>query len=44
VAKKGFSASNLSELLAQAKADPGKITYGSAGVGSISHFGNDLLR
>ena len=36
--KKDFPASKLSELLAQAKADPGKITYGSAGVGSISHL------
>ena len=38
VTKKDFPASKLSELLAQAKADPGKITYGSAGVGSISHL------
>lgn len=38
VTKKDFPTSKLGELIAQAKANPGNITYGSAGVGSISHL------
>ena len=37
VSRKG-AWSNLAALLAAAKASPGKITYGSAGNGSISHI------
>ena len=32
------------DLLALARARPGEITYGSAGIGSGSHFGGELLK
>lgn len=34
---------NLSELLKAAKASPGKITFGTAGVGTTHHLGGELL-
>jgi tripartite-type tricarboxylate transporter receptor subunit TctC len=34
----------LSELLAQAKASPGKINYGSAGVGGANHVVTELFK
>jgi tripartite-type tricarboxylate transporter receptor subunit TctC len=34
-----FPAMTLQELIARAKAEPGKITYASAGVGTIAHLG-----
>src|SRR5882672_8402104 len=36
--------SSLSELVAYAKANPGKISYGSAGGGSITHLAMELLK
>src|SRR3954471_4904732 len=35
---------NLSDLVAYAKANPGKISYGSAGGGSITHLAMELLK
>src|SRR6202790_839422 len=37
-------AKTLPELLAYAKANPGKITYGSAGVGSVNHIVTELFK
>jgi tripartite-type tricarboxylate transporter receptor subunit TctC len=35
---------NLKELVAYAKANPGKLTFGSSGVGSIGHLSGEVLR
>ena len=37
-------AQNVRELVALAKAQPGKLAYGSAGVGSATHLGSELFR
>jgi len=34
----------VGELIAQAKADPGKLTYGSSGVGSTLHLSMELFK
>jgi tripartite-type tricarboxylate transporter receptor subunit TctC len=36
--------SNLQELIAYTKANPGKISYASAGNGSMHHLGTELLK
>ena len=38
-----FPARNVAELVAAAKAKPGTITYGSAGVGTAGHFAGEQL-
>ncbi|MCC2597235.1 tripartite tricarboxylate transporter substrate binding protein [Pusillimonas sp. MFBS29] len=43
VANKQFSANNVAELLEQARAKPGEISYGSVGNGSPSHIAGELL-
>ena len=35
---------NLTELIAYAKANPGKINFGSAGSGTITHLAGELLK
>lgn len=37
-------ATNVKELLALARAQPGKLSYGSAGPGSATHLGSELFR
>jgi tripartite-type tricarboxylate transporter receptor subunit TctC len=44
VAHPALSVSTLAELLARAKANPGKINYGSAGAGGITHLAGELLK
>jgi len=38
-----FPARTLSELIAYAKANPGKVNMGSAGTGSVGHLSGELL-
>jgi tripartite-type tricarboxylate transporter receptor subunit TctC len=39
-----FPAKSVKELIAQAKANPGKITFGSAGTGSTIHLAGELFK
>lgn len=44
IAKPGFAASNVKELMAQAKAKPGQITYASFGAGTTSHLAGEMFK
>jgi tripartite-type tricarboxylate transporter receptor subunit TctC len=44
VVNKDFPAKNVAEFLAYIKAHPGKVHYGSAGVGTTQHLAAELLR
>jgi tripartite-type tricarboxylate transporter receptor subunit TctC len=44
VANKDVPANNLSELIALAKKQPGKLTYGSAGSGTVPHLAGELFK
>lgn len=43
-AASSLPAANLQEFIALAKKSPGKLSYGSGGVGTASHLGTELLR
>jgi tripartite-type tricarboxylate transporter receptor subunit TctC len=40
----GLPASNVQELIAFAKANPGKVNFGSAGMGSTPHLSGELFK
>ncbi len=40
----GFKANNVRELIALAKANPGKLNFGSSGVGSVIHLGMEMFQ
>jgi tripartite-type tricarboxylate transporter receptor subunit TctC len=43
-ARPSFEASTLAELVALAKARPGALSFGSAGIGSMTHMAAELLK
>ena len=44
IANAKLQANNLKELIALAKAQPGKLTYASSGIGGSVHLGGELLK
>jgi tripartite-type tricarboxylate transporter receptor subunit TctC len=40
----GFPANTMAEMVAWGKANPGKLTYGSLGVGTINHLTGELFK
>ena len=44
VARPGFPANTVGELVAYAKAKPGQLNYGSQGIGSTGHLAGELLK
>jgi tripartite-type tricarboxylate transporter receptor subunit TctC len=43
VVRNDLPAQNVKELVAYAKANPGKLSYGSVGIGSTTHLAGELL-
>lgn len=44
VVQRSLPANNLSELIALARQQPGKLSFGSAGVGQSNHFSGEMLK
>lgn len=44
IVRPDLKVANLKDLLSMAKANPGKLNYGSAGMGSINHITNELFK
>jgi tripartite-type tricarboxylate transporter receptor subunit TctC len=44
VASPASGITSIADLIARAKADPGKINYASTGVGGFNHFGGELFK
>lgn len=44
VVGKDFPASNVDQLVAYARANPDKVSFGSAGIGASNHFSGELLK
>lgn len=44
LANKALGASNVTELVAYAKAHPGKLSYGSSGNGAVNHLAGELFK
>ncbi len=42
--RNGLGVSTVAEFAAKAKADPGKLTFGSAGIGTVTHLAGELLQ
>jgi tripartite-type tricarboxylate transporter receptor subunit TctC len=44
VVSKDFPARNIAELIAMAKKDPGKLSFGSSGIGGANHLSGELFK
>jgi len=44
VVNSGWQAKSLDEVLAYARANPGKLSYGTSGPGSVSHLSTEMLK
>lgn len=44
MARPGLPAKNMQELIAMAKAQPGKVTYGTSGVGTVLHLAMEMVQ
>lgn len=43
IANNNLKAKNVSELISMLKADPGKLSYGSSGIGNSDHMAGELM-